>query len=483
MSNTQLPSKHSDFSSWYQEVIHAAQLVDQSPTRGCIVFRPYGYAMWEHVSKNLDARFKAHGVENAYFPLLIPESFLKREADHVEGFAPEVAVVTHAGGKELEEKYVIRPTSETIIYHMFARWISSWRDMPLKVNQWANVVRWEMRTRPFLRTAEILWQEGHSAHASREEADDMARTMHSTYTDFLENDLCIPVFKGRKTDKERFAGADTTYTMEAMMPDGKALQMGTSHLLAHGFPAAYGVQFQDKDGGLKSPWCVSWGMTTRTIGAAVMVHGDDAGLVLPPAIAPHQVVIVPIFKNDEEKAAVMARARDYMALLGSAGIRVHCDDRDERPGAKFFHWELRGVPVRLELGPRDVASDTCMTVARVCDPQGARKRTVPSSALVDTIKALLAELQRYLKERAQTYRDAQVQEMTPDQAGGKFGDFIESYSGFIKAPWCRDAACEASLADHKASIRCILDQPTAVDAPCFSCKKSAVFTVIVAKSY
>jgi prolyl-tRNA synthetase len=481
MANKKLPSKSGDFSAWYHDVIYNAQLVDESPTRGCIVFRPYGYAIWEHIQKNLDARFKAQGVENAYFPLLIPESFLKKEADHVEGFAPETAVVTHAGGKKLEEPYVIRPTSETMIYHMFARWISSWRDMPLKVNQWANVMRWEMRTRPFLRTAEILWQEGHSAHATRDEADAMACAMHQLYIDFLENDLCIPVFVGRKTDKERFAGADTTYTMEAMMPDGKALQMGTSHLLAHSFPAAYGVKFQDKEGVMQSPWCVSFGMTTRTIGAAVMVHGDDGGLVLPPAVAPYQVVIVPIFRNDDERVAVLARAEEYRSVLACAGIRVHCDVRDERPGAKFFHWELRGAPVRIELGPRDVAAHTCVAAVRVAAEGADRKRVVSSDALLSVVNDLLAGMQETLRTNARAYRDAQTIEST--LSGDAFFAALADHTGFVRAPWCGDVACENVLAKQQASIRCILDQSVASDAECFSCQAAAINVVVIAKSY
>jgi len=482
MSSGKLPVKSQDFFGWYNEVIYQTQLVDESPTRGCVVFRPYGYALWENVAKILDARFKEKGVENAYFPLLIPESFLKKEADHVEGFSPELAVVTHAGGKQLEEPYVIRPTSETIIYHMMSRWITSWRDLPLQLNQWANVVRWEMRTRPFLRTTEILWQEGHTAHATREEAFAKTKDMLGLYATFLREELCIPLFTGEKTPKERFAGADATLTMEAMMPDGKALQMGTSHLLAHSFPAAYGVKFQDKDGQMKSPWCTSWGMTARVIGAAVMVHGDDAGLILPPAIAPHQVVIVPIFRNDEEKSIVLEAAASHKKLLEAVGIRTHIDVRDERPGAKFFHWELRGVPLRLELGPRDVAAQSVILSPRATAEGREKKSIVHAGALVETVLHELAIFKKLLFSRALAYRDSQVVEAC-NESLESFGKRIEQYNGFVKAGWCFERACEESLVQYKGSIRCILDEAPVAEAQCFSCRKPATHVVVAAKSY
>jgi len=482
MSSQKLPSKSHDFFGWYNEVIYQAQLVDESPTRGCVVLRPYGYALWENIVRIMDARFKEKGIENAYFPLLIPESFLKKEAKHVEGFSPELAVVTHAGGKLLEEPYVIRPTSETIIYHMMARWITSWRDLPMQLNQWANVVRWEMRTRPFLRTAEFLWQEGHTAHITREDALAKAKEMLAVYVKFITEELCIPVFSGEKTPKERFAGADATFTMEGMMPDGKALQMGTSHLLAHSFPAAYGVEFQDKDGQMKSPWCSSWGTTTRMIGAAVMVHGDDAGLVLPPAIAQYQVVIVPIFKTEEEKKLVLSAAITYKHLLEVAGIRVHVDARDERPGAKFFHWELRGVPLRLELGPRDVASNTLMMVPRIVAEGADRKVLVTADALVATISVGLKTYAQLLFVRAKIYRDAQLSNATQGTLES-FGKNIEEYNGFVKAGWCFDRVCEEALVQYKGSIRCILDEVVPDDAQCFGCQKPATHVVLAAKSY
>lgn len=482
MSTNKLPSKAHDFFGWYNEVIYQAQLVDESPTRGCVVLRPYGYALWENISKEVDRRFKKNGVQNAYFPLLIPESFLKKEAEHVEGFSPELAVVTHAGGKKLEEPYVIRPTSETIIYHSLSRWISSWRDLPIQINQWANVVRWEMRTRPFLRTAEFLWQEGHTAHVSREEAYAKTKEMLELYTTYISEELCIPLFTGKKTPKERFAGADETMTMEGMMPDGKALQMGTSHLLAQSFPAAYGVQFQDKDGQMKAPWCTSWGITTRLIGAAVMVHGDDAGLVLPPAIAQYQVVIVPIFKTEDERVAVMTAAQAYSDMLDAVGIRVTIDSRDERPGAKFFYWELRGVPIRLELGPRDVAAGTVMCAPRLVAEGAERKTVLQHDHVVMGVTHALKALSTLLKERALMYRKAQTQELYAASIE-TFGKTIEEYNGFVKTGWCFARECEDGLAEFKGSIRCILDEQVPDNAKCFGCQKPASHVVLAAKSY
>lgn len=476
----QLPRRAEDFSGWYNEVITTGQLVDASPTRGCVVLRPYGFAIWEHIQANLDRRFKERGTENAYFPLFIPESFLKKEAEHVEGFSPELAVVTHAGGKKLEEPYVVRPTSETIIYHMFSRWITSWRDLPLNINQWANVVRWEMRTRPFLRTTEFLWQEGHTAHATETEADAKAREMLDLYVDFIENDLCIPLFKGRKTAKERFAGAKETYCMEALMPDGKALQIGTSHLLAQSFPAAYGVQFQDKDGELKSPWCTSWGTTTRMVGAVVMAHGDDSGLVLPPAVAPYHVVIVPIYRKDEERDAVLAKAESYAQQLRGAGVRVHIDTRDERPGAKFFTWELRGAPIRLELGPRDVANNCVMVATRVTLPGQESKTSVDSDMLLGHVTGLLAQIPEQMRRNARTYYEERE---LPGSKITEFGPTMADENGYVRAPWCGDTACEAKLEQYKADIRCILDEPVANGEECFCCEHTGTQTVLIAKGY
>jgi len=482
MSNGKLPSKTHDFFGWYNEVIYQAQLVDESPTRGCVVLRPYGYALWENIAKEIDRQFKKRGIQNAYFPLLIPESFLKKEAEHVEGFSPELAVVTHAGGKKLEEPYVIRPTSETIIYNSLSRWISSWRDLPLRINQWANVVRWEMRTRPFLRTSEFLWQEGHTAHITKEEALIQAAEILELYAQFITHELCIPLFTGKKTPKERFAGADQTLTMEAMMPDGKALQMGTSHVLTQSFPAAYGVQFQDKDGTMKTPWCTSWGITTRLIGAAVMVHGDDTGLILPPAIAQYQVVIIPIFRTEDERAMVFEAASRYYELLEASGLRVHLDTRDERPGAKFFYWEMRGVPIRLELGPRDVVAETVLIVPRIVENALERKIIVARDAVVGGVHTALQALRAVLYARALAYQSEQVRDVY--QGGiAEFGKTIEEYNGFVRTGWCFARECEDQLVAHKGSIRCILDEMVPDNAQCFACKKPATHVVIAAKSY
>jgi len=365
---------------------------------------------------------------------------------------------------------------------MMARWISSWRDLPLQLNQWANVVRWEMRTRPFLRTAEFLWQEGHTAHATREDALAKTKEMLGVYIKFISEELCIPVFSGEKTPKERFAGGEATFTMEGMMPDGKALQMGTSHLLSHSFPAAYGVQFQDKDGQMKSPWCTSWGVTTRMIGAAIMVHGDDAGLVLPPAIAQYQVVIVPIFKSEEEKATVLAAAQAHKHALEAAGVRAHMDLRDERPGAKFFHWELRGVPLRLELGPRDVAQKVVMLVPRLVSDGAERKKVVGAGELVATVHGALKDLATLLFARAKAYRDAQLISAS-QRTLAQFGKMIEEYNGFVRTGWCFDRTCEEALVAYKGSIRCILDEVVPDGAECFCCQKPATHMVLAAKSY
>ena len=482
MSNKGLPDINTDFSAWYNEVITQAGVIDASPTKGCVVLRPYGYAIWENIKEELDRRIKERDVENAYFPLLIPESFLKKEAEHVEGFAPELAVVTHAGGKKLEEPYVVRPTSETMVYHIFSRWISSWRDLPLKINQWANVVRWEMRTRPFLRTSEFLWQEGHTAHATREEADEFARTMLSEYIALIEESLCIPLFVGRKSAKERFAGADDTYCMEAMMPDGKALQMGTSHLLAHSFPAAYGVQFQDKDGQLQTPWCTSWGMTTRLVGAAIMVHGDQQGLVMPPMVAPHQVVIIPIYRKEEEKEAVLAKAEELQQELHESGFRVKIDASDDRPGSKFFKWEQRGVPVRLELGPRDVEANTVMLAKRVREEDEERKAAVSCDDIITTVFNALEAVHITLTQRARQLIDdklCDVQEETVEA----FGPVLAEKNGFFVGAWCGESACEEKLTAYKAGIRCVMDVEVAEEARCFGCETVPADVVIVAKGY
>jgi prolyl-tRNA synthetase len=360
-----LTTRAEDFSAWYNDVIARAELADYSPVRGCMVIRPNGYAIWEQMQRALDGMFKDTGHQNAYFPLFIPQSFLSREAEHVEGFAPETAVVTHGGGKELEEPLVVRPTSETIIYAMYAKWIQSYRDLPLLINQWANVVRWEMRTRLFLRTTEFLWQEGHTAHATEDEAEQETLMILRLYRKFMEEWMAMPVLTGRKTDSERFAGALRTYSCEALMQDNRALQAGTSHNLGQNFARVFDVTYQTADGRLDYVWNTSWGVSTRLVGALIMTHSDDKGLVCPPRLAQWQVVVVPIYRTDEERGSVINAADDIVRELRSAQVRVHLDARDDmKPGAKYYEWEARGVPLRLEIGPRDVAAGAVMLARR-----------------------------------------------------------------------------------------------------------------------
>jgi len=475
----QLPSLEDDFSAWYNEVIYRAELVDESPTRGTTVIRPYGYAVWERIKEIVDARIKQMGVENAYFPLLIPESFLKKEAEHVEGFAPELAVVTHAGGKKLEEPFVVRPTSETVVYHMFARWISSWRDLPLKINQWANVVRWEMRTRPFLRTSEFLWQEGHTAHRTREEAIEMAQQMLAFYRELAEDYLAIPVVTGEKSASERFAGADHTFTFEAIMQDGKALQMGTSHVLAHSFPKAFGVSFQDQDGTLQTPYCTSWGVTTRLIGAVVMVHGDDRGLIMPPRVAPTQVVIIPIFRKNTDMKAVLDAVRIIERKLTDEGMRVVVDDAEQlSPGAKFYHWELKGVPIRIEIGPRDVEQQQAVVVNRIENDKEKKKQFVSFDEISTAVTMLADTIQNQLLERAKARVQHQWQQ---GEAIGDFGPEIAEKNGLFQVGWCGQESCEDQLKQYKGTIRCLLSEQQ--HKTCFGCDKKSDTDVLVAKAY
>jgi len=470
-----LPDIKKSFSEWYQEVIYQAELADQSPVRGSIVIRPYGYAIWEHIRDILDKKIKATGHQNASFPLLIPESFLKREAEHVEGFAPELAVVTHAGGKELEEPLVVRPTSETIIHYMFARWISSWRDLPLKINQWANVVRWEMRPRPFLRTTEFFWQEGHTAHETYQEAYDEAHMMLKEYVDLCHTYLAIPVIAGTKSEQEKFPGADKTLTFEGIMQDGKALQMGTSHLLSQNFARSFTMTFQDRNGNVAHPHLTSWGATTRLVGAVVMVHGDDKGLVLPPRIAPIQLVIIPIFKASESKDTVLQAARTIETMLVHAGVRVHLDlDDNKTPGAKFYHWELKGVPMRLEIGPRDVAQG----VAMIADRLGLSKEAVATDAIVAHVLNKLETIQQAMFNRAQ---ERMKSLMHTGHKLSEFGPQLHEHNGAYRTGWCQDKECEQLLKQYQASTRCLLDEKTVEQ--CFNCNKPSVTDVIVAKSY
>ncbi len=463
-----------DFAEWYQDIIYAAELADLSPVRGSFVIRPYGYAIWELIQQRVDQRIKETGHQNASFPLFIPQSFLTKEAEHVEGFAPELAVVTHAGGKELEEPLVVRPTSETIIHHMFAKWIKSYRDLPLKINHWSNVVRWEMRPRAFLRTTEFFWQEGHTAHATREEASEEVQLMLNEYRNLATDYLAIPVITGLKSEQEKFPGAEETYTFEALMQDGKALQMGTSHLLSQSFAHAFEMKFQDKNGTMEYPWLTSWAVTTRLIGAVVMVHGDQKGLVLPPYIAPIQVVIIPITTKNTDTQALMQAVRNLAQDLKLVGIRVHVDDREESPGAKFYHWELRGVPVRIEIGPRDLANASCM----ISDRLGINKQSVHLNATIEHIVSMIPAYHKHMYERAQErfkamwHKAATLAEIVAN---------LETKPGFYQTGWCQDKACEAVLKEHKATTRCLIDEHEFNN--CFNCGKPSKQDVLVARSY
>lgn len=471
----QLPDFKNAFPEWYNEVIFQAELVDQSPVRGAMVVMPYGCAIWEAIVKVMDERIKATGHSNALFPLFIPESFLKKEADHVEGFAPELAVVTHAGGHELEEPLIVRPTSETIIHYMFARWIKSWRDLPLKINQWANVVRWEMRPRPFLRTTEFYWQEGHTAHATRDEAYNHVKLMLDEYVSFCRNYLAIPVIAGRKTDQEKFPGAEITLTFEGIMPDGKALQMGTSHLLSQSFAHAFDMKFQTQEGTLAYPYLTSWGTTTRLVGATVMVHGDQKGLVLPPKIAPIQVVIIPIIKSGSDSTALINTINELESQLKTKGIRVFVDnDTQKSPGFKFNYWELKGVPLRFEIGIRDLDAQVVTVVSRISD-----KKQYSFNDIVSLTPTLLDEIQSQLLLRAEQHVESVIQKISIINSV----ELFERNGIAYKTSWCTNKECETRLKDYKASIRCILEHEETLHKTCFGCSKQAVLNVIVARSY
>ncbi len=476
-----LTTRAADFSAWYNEVIMRAELADYSPVRGCMVIRPNGYAIWEQMQRGLDGMFKEHGVQNAYFPLFIPQSFLSKEAEHVEGFAPELAVVTHGGGKELEEPLVVRPTSETIIYSMYAKWIQSYRDLPVLMNQWANVVRWEMRTRLFLRTAEFLWQEGHTAHIDEADAEQFTLKILATYREFAEQWMAMPVITGRKTDAERFAGALRTYCIEALMQDNKALQAGTSHNLGQNFAKAFQVTFQNQAGGLDYVWNTSWGVSTRLVGALVMTHGDDNGIITPPRLAQYQVVIVPIYKSDEERATVLTAADHVLKELKAAGIRTHLDARDGmKPGAKYYEWEGRGVPLRLEIGPRDVAGGTVMLARRT----GGKKQSFPTEGLARTLRLEMDSMQQELLDAARTRRE---QNSIRGITKASFLDFLERDGGFAYGGWCGDGKCEADIKEQtKATIRCLPDpefQSEEKPATCMWCGRPATTEAVWARAY
>lgn len=487
MKKSAITTREQDYAQWFLDVIAAADLAETSPVRGCMVIKPNGYAIWENIQGNLDRMFKGRGVRNAYFPLFIPKSFLEKEAEHVEGFAKECAVVTHHrlskgdDGKlvptgKLEEPLVVRPTSETIVYSMFAKWIHTYRDLPLVINQWANVVRWEMRTRLFLRTTEFLWQEGHTAHATEAEAETMTLQMLDVYRDLAENFLAIPVIKGRKSESEKFAGAAYTTSIEAMMQDGKALQAGTSHMLGQNFARPFDVKFTDRSGTEHYAFQTSWGLSTRIIGALIMVHSDDKGLVLPPRIAPIQVVIIPILSGKPEEIA--AKADEIAASLRAAGISTHVDKRDERPGPKFFDWEHRGVPLRIEIGPRDVENNSVVVVRR----DSGEKVTIPIANVASGITSQLDDMQTALFRKAIAYRENMTYEANDYERLREI--FSEGGTGFVSAYWCGDGRCEAKVkADTTATTRCIPFDQDNTSGRCVVCNKEATQKVIFAKSY
>jgi len=474
---TEITPKSEDFSRWYIDVVRRAELADYTPVKGCMVIRPYGYALWENARDRLDGRLKATGHQNAYFPLFIPESLLQKEAEHVEGFAPEVAWVTHGGDDELEERLAVRPTSEAIICSLYSKWVRSWRDLPLLINQWCNIVRWEKVTRFFLRTTEFLWQEGHTVHATADDAREETLRILDLYQDFLEEDLAIPVIPGRKSESDKFAGADTTYTIEALMTDGRALQAGTSHYMAQNFAKAFDIRFENQDQELQHAWTTSWGVTTRLVGALIMTHGDDDGLMMPPRVAPHQAVIVPI-PGDGYEEKVLPAARALRDSLTTAGLRVHLDDRDAyTPGWKYNEWELRGVPVRVEVGPRDVDSDQAVLVRR----DTRDKSFVPTDHVPAEMTTLLDSIQTALLERARGFLDENTRDARDFDA---FREIMDGPRGFVRADWCGEPDCEDAIqAATSATIRCLprdADEPT---GQCVRCDRPALHRAVFAKAY
>ena len=467
---SQIADIETDFPQWYTDVVVKTKLVDYGPVKGTMVIRPYGYAIWENIQRELDARFKAFGVENAYFPLLIPMSFMTKEAEHVEGFAPEVAVVTHAGGEKLAEPLVVRPTSETIIGHMFGKWVESWRDLPLRQNQWCNVMRWEKTTRPFLRTSEFLWQEGHSVYASGEEAEQETLSMLRLYESFAEKTLCMPVLIGRKTEKEKFAGAVATYGMEAMMHDGKSLQAGTTHYMGQNFAKAFGVQFTDKDGALKYGYTMSYGVSTRLIGAIIMTHGDQRGLVLPPPVAPIQAVIVPIAMKKE---GVLEACFALGKTLEKAGVRVKVDDSDNSPGWKFNEWEMKGVPVRVELGPRDIEANKMLLFRR--DTCAKEEADLGDAAAVKTLLASISS-ELYAKAKARMQSRIVAAKNLDELLGGV------NAGNFVRAGWCGERGCEDKVKEFAQATARVLAEDNS-EAFCVCCGKPAKHTVFFARAY
>lgn len=472
--------RQDDFSAWYLDVISKAELADYAPVKGCMVIRPNGYALWENIQRELDRRFKETGHKNAYFPLFIPESFMRKESEHVEGFAPHCAVVTHGGGEKLAEPFYIRPTSEAIIGHMFSKWIQSYRDLPLLINQWANVVRWELRTRLFLRTLEFLWQEGHTVHETEAEAEKETLTILDLYADFAEKVMAMPVIKGRKSEDEKFAGALRTYSIEAMMQDRKALQAGTSHNLGQNFAKAFNIQFQDRAGNLQFAWTTSWGVSTRLVGALIMTHSDDKGLVVPPKLAPNCVCVIPIYRKDEERATVLEVANRLHKSISKSGISAQIDSRENlTPGAKYFEHESKGVPIRIEIGPRDIAAGKCVLVRR----DTGEKITVSLDDADKSVLNLVDEIQNSLYTRSKEFF---VKNTTEGTTYDNFKSLMkeERGGGFHKGGWCGQAECEKKMAEEtKATIRCIpFDQPS-TQGKCLRCGSNGQSTVIYAKAY
>ena len=479
MKTEKLPSRKDNFSEWYNQLVIKAELADYAPVRGCMVVRPYGWALWENIQQALDRRFKATGHVNAAFPLFIPMSFMEKEKQHVEGFSPELAIVTHGGGQKLEEPLVVRPTSETVIGHMYSKWIKSYRDLPVLINQWGSVVRWEMRTKLFLRTTEFYWQEGHTAHASHDEAEEETLKMLDVYADFAITDAAVPVIKGRKSESEKFAGALRSYTIEAMMGDKRALQSGTSHNLGQNFAEAFDIQYLDKNNEQQYCWTTSWGLSTRFIGAIIMTHGDDQGLVLPPNLAPFQVVIVPIYRNEDDKALVMPVVNRIQGELSNAGIRLKLDNREEvTPGFKFNDWEMRGVPLRIEIGPKDVVNDS-VALARRDVPGKAGKSFVSQAGLADHVRDILTDIQNSLLIKATKFRDNNIHEAKEIETLKNI-----TKDGWAFAWWCGGQDCENNIkALTKATNRCMPLQRSKDAGKCVNCGKTAHEKAYFSRAY
>ncbi|MGB9767990.1 proline--tRNA ligase [Dictyoglomus sp.] len=473
----ELTSQKEDFSKWYTEVVLKADLVDYSPVKGCMVIKPYGYAIWENIQRILDEKIKETGHVNAYFPLFIPKSFLEKEAEHVEGFSPQVAWVTKGGDEDLFEPLAVRPTSEAIICSMYSKWIQSWRDLPILINQWANVVRWEKETRPFLRTTEFLWQEGHTAHRTFEEAEEEALRMLNVYKEFVENDLAIPVIAGKKTENEKFAGALHTYSIEVLLADGRALQAGTSHNLGQHFAKAFDIMFQDVDGERKYVWQTSWGVSTRLIGALIMTHGDDYGLILPPRVAPYQIVIIPIWKNETDKVKVYNYIDEIYEVLKKY-FRVKVDrDEEHTPGWKFNEWELKGVPVRLEIGPKEVEKQEIYVARRDL----RTKISIRRENMIQDLENLLKDIQKTLFERALKFREENTYEINNFE---EFKKIMDTKRGFVKASWCGDGECELKIKELTgATIRNIPLDWKEEEGKCILCGRETKIKALFAKAY